>query len=400
MTLEYERTLLIVDDEPDILDAVERLLRKEYRVLTAQTPDEARAILAENAVQVVFSDQRMPNESGVEFLSGLRQSHPDVVRVLLTGYSNIDHVIDAINEGNVYRYVSKPWDPAEFRVLLEQCFEYWESRRERELLVEELQAANEKLEAQNALLNANNEALKTLDRMKTVFMEVVSHELNTPVAVILGYTFLLNRELSQLENEVVQKAIRGIGTSGERLKNISSRIFQMLASDAPDPNEMEDIDLREFFEEIREDVHPFLHKRSQRLVLNLPEGSHLRGDRAKLRDVFINLVMNAIKFSYDGQEIVIEARIEGGAVVTTVSDQGIGISEEDRAQVFDAFFSTFDSRYHSSGDFEFGKRGIGLGLSVARHFAAMHGGEISVESDRPGGSRFSVRLPQDAAESG
>ena len=134
----YERTVLIVDDELDILESVERLLRKEYRVLTAQTPNEARAIVGRETVHVVLSDQRMPTESGVQFLAGLRRTNPDIVRVLLTGYSNINHVIDAINQGHVYRYVTKPWDPSEFKILVAQCFERWESRKMQQMLVDQL----------------------------------------------------------------------------------------------------------------------------------------------------------------------------------------------------------------------------------------------------------------------
>lgn len=391
------RTLLIVDDEADILDAVERLFRKDYEVLTAQSVDEAHEILESNHPQVVLSDQRMPTRSGVEFLAELRIEHPEMVRVLLTGYSNIDHVIDAINQGHVYRYISKPWEPAELRVIVEQCFDYWDSRREREQLVNRLREANVKLADRNEQLEEANEDLKTLDRMKSVFMEVVSHELNTPIAVILGYAFLLRRELDDVENDVVTKALNGIDTSGERLKNISSRIFKMLSDDRPQTLALEELDLNEFFDELREHVSPFLEKREQALRTSIDgDAAMIRADRAKLHDIFFNLVMNAIKFSYDGQEIEIEVKARGDDdILATVTDRGIGIHEEDISQIFDAFFSTFNSQYHSSGDFEFGKRGIGLGLSVAQRFAQMHSGDITVESQKGGGSSFSVRLPRD-----
>lgn len=398
---QWQPTLLIVDDEPDILDAVERLFRKDYRILTAQTPDVAFDTLSREDVQVCLSDQRMPTMPGVEFLAELRKSHPDIVRVLLTGYSNIEHVIDAINEGHVYRYVSKPWDPAEFKIIVSQCFDYWSARREREQLVTKLQHANTQLADQNRLLSEKNEELKTLDRMKNVFMEVVSHELNTPIAVILGYAFLLRREFSDNESVVVTKAVTGIESSGNRLKNISSRIFKMLAEDAPQALALEEIGLQDFFEHLHEQVQPFLKKRSQTLKAHVAPGAEtVRADRAKLYDVFLNLLMNAIKFSYDGQAIEIAARPgeDENSVVTTVTDTGIGVSEEDRDQIFDAFFSTFESQYHSSGDFEFGKRGIGLGLSVAKRFTEMHGGRITVASTRGGGSTFAVNLPRDPAD--
>ncbi len=395
MAEEQQKTILVVDDEPDILASVVRLLRKDYRVLTAETPDEARALLQREPVHVALSDQRMPMETGVQFLTTLREEHPDIIRVLLTGYANIDDVIDAINEGHVYRYVSKPWDPQEFKIIVSQCIERWESKRNEERLIEELREANEKLAEQNRALSAHNEALKSLDRIKSVFMEVVSHELNTPVAIILGYSYLLRREFDETENGILDKAIRGIGSSGERLKSISSRIFKMISTEVPSPESLQEVELREFFEGLREKVSPFLEKREQELAISFDDGDTvLLGDRAKLLDVFLNLVMNAIKFSYDGATIEIEVAPGDEEVVVVVKDAGIGINSEDLAQIFDAFFSTFDSLHHSSGAFEFGKRGIGLGLSVARRFVEMHGGTISVESTQPGGSEFTVRLPR------
>lgn len=394
-----ERTFLVVDDEPDILDAIKRLFRKDYRVLTARTAAKALEIVEAEPVQVVMSDQRMPRMSGIEFLAQLRETHPDIVRVLFTGYSNIDHVIDAINEGHVYRYISKPWQPAELKLFVAQAFEQYDSRRERALLLSRLQQANTRLEEQNAELSTANEELKLLDKMKNVFMEVVSHELNTPIAIILGYVFLLRKELDGDASAITRKALAGIDSSAMRLKGISKSIFKMLSEEGPASNlTIERLSVPEFVEDVRRQVEPFLEKRAQHLAVEIaPQADFIEADREKLIDVFVNLIMNAIKFSHDGQTIAM--RIEPAAehrdaLLFVVEDEGIGISEEDLAQIFDAFFSTFKSRNHSSGSFEFGKRGIGLGLSVAKRFAEMHGGSIDVESRQGEGSRFTVMLPR------
>lgn len=395
-----QHTFLVVDDEPDILDAIQRLFRKDYRVLTARTAQQALDIVEQEDVQVVMSDQRMPRMSGIEFLAKLHQTRPDIVRVLFTGYSNIDHVIDAINEGHVYRYISKPWKPAELKLFVAQAFEYYESRRERAELLERLQQANERLEDQNAMLSSANEELKILDRIKNVFMEVVSHELNTPIAIILGYVFLLRKELDGKYGKVTDKALSGIDSSAMRLKSISNRIFKMLSEEGPASTlDLEQLAIADFIEGVRTQVEPFLDKRHQSLEVDIAGGiDEIRADREKLTDVFLNLIMNAIKFSHDGQTIQLRIAPAGERqqmVEFCVEDQGIGISEEDLAQIFNAFFSTFESRHHSSGDFEFGKRGIGLGLSVAKRFTEMHGGSIDVHSTEGQGSRFTVRLPRD-----
>ncbi len=394
------RTFLIIDDEPDILDSIQRLFRKQYRVLTAQTVDEALSLLETEEIQVVMTDQRMPRTSGVEFLAELRKLYPGIVRVLLTGYSNIDHVIDAINEGHVYRYISKPWNPAELKLFVAQAFEYYESRRERELLVEELREINEKLEDRNVALSKANEELKILDRMKNVFMEVVSHELNTPVAVITGYEFLLNRELDEDGmSGVTAKALSGIGNSARRLKDISARIFKMLNTDsARVALNLERFEAHELVDDLLSNVEPFLTKRNQELEVDLDDApSEILADREKLVDVLVNLTVNAIKFSYDGATIDLSIEVDSKHsdwLLISVRDEGIGVSAEDIEQIFSPFFSTFSSQYHSSGDFEFGKRGIGLGLTVARRFTEMHGGDITVESAEGEGATFTVSLPR------
>lgn len=391
-------TFLVIDDEPDILDAIARLFRKEYRVLTAQSVDEAWDLIAEHDVQVVMSDQRMPKMSGIEFLAELRKTHPHIVRVLFTGYSNISDVINAINEGHVYRYISKPWKPVELRVFVAQAFEHYRAQRERDELLQQVSATNAQLEQRNAELSAANEELKMLDRVKNVFIEVVSHELNTPIAIIFGYTFLLRKELGDDLSLVATKALSGIDSSAVRLKNIANRIFKMLGEGgAGVALDLEWIDLRKFAHSLRDQLEPFLQKRSQTLEISIdPEAHGVMADEDKLNDMCLNLLMNAIKFSYDDQSICMDIGpdMDNPEYLTiTVRDSGIGIPDEDVTQIFDVFFSTFNTGHHSSGQFEFGKRGIGLGLAVAKRFAEMHGGYIKVDSKEGRGSLFSVCLP-------
>lgn len=386
--MHYERACLIVDDEQEILDSVRRICRNEdFTVYTAKSPAEGLELLRNHDIQVVLSDQRMPETSGIEFLAMLRSQYPDIVRVLITSYSNVEHFVDAINKGHVYRYVSKPWDPHELRIILRQCFERWEGRAERSTLMKELEQRNQEL-------LQKNEELKTLDRVKNVFMEVVSHELNTPTAVILGYAHLLRRELSDTENPVVSKAVEGIDHGGKRLKNIAHRMFQLVDDETTSPLDVEEINLKEFLDALHQEVGPFLQRRGQTLHVSCDDDAVVTADRGKLQDILVNLVMNAIKFSPDDYTITLDAEVTSQHVVFSVTDDGIGINEADLDQIFHPFFSTFDSKYHSSGDFEFGKRGMGLGLSIARRFAEMHGGKIEALSIDDNGTRFVVTLPK------
>ena len=122
-TEQSRQTLLIVDDEPNILAALTRLFRREeFNILTAQSPTEAFEHLAKQSVQVILSDQRMPEMSGTEFFARVRQLYPDTIRIVLTGYTDLDSVTDAINRGAIYKFLTKPWDGDILREQIREAF--------------------------------------------------------------------------------------------------------------------------------------------------------------------------------------------------------------------------------------------------------------------------------------
>ncbi|HJW01863.1 MAG TPA: EAL domain-containing protein [Azospira sp.] len=117
------QTLLLVDDEPNILHALSRLLRREgYAILTASSTTEAFELLAKHPIQVVISDQRMPEMLGTEFFGRVRQLYPETMRILLTGYTDLEAVASAINQGGVYKFITKPWDDDQLRDLIREAF--------------------------------------------------------------------------------------------------------------------------------------------------------------------------------------------------------------------------------------------------------------------------------------
>ena len=122
-------TLLLLDDEENILNALKRSLRREgYRILTATDAEQAFDILARNNVEVILSDQRIPGASGTEFLSKVKELYPDTVRMMLSGYTDLDAVTDAINRGAIYKFLMKPWKDAELREQIHEAFRTYKSR--------------------------------------------------------------------------------------------------------------------------------------------------------------------------------------------------------------------------------------------------------------------------------
>jgi len=149
MTLERPKKLkiLVVDDEPDNLDLLYRTFRRDFNVLKADSGVNALQVLAaEGEVAVIISDQRMPEMKGTEFLSKTVPQFPDTVRIILTGFTDIEDLVEAINAGQVYKYITKPWDPGELKAVVQRAAETYDLLKQR---TEELRRAH----AQMALLS-------------------------------------------------------------------------------------------------------------------------------------------------------------------------------------------------------------------------------------------------------
>ncbi|TWU16334.1 response regulator [Allorhodopirellula heiligendammensis] len=128
-------SILIVDDEPDVLFSLTGLLRRDFQVFTAKSGAEAMKVMAEQDVHVIMTDQRMPSMTGTELMGKVRAEHPDAVRIIFTGYADTRAVVDAINSGELYRYISKPWDPDDLiEVLRDAAQKYNETIAEAKLL--------------------------------------------------------------------------------------------------------------------------------------------------------------------------------------------------------------------------------------------------------------------------
>lgn len=138
--------ILYLDDEENNLQAFKATFRRDYKIFLAISAEEGRAILSKEEVDIIITDQRMPEETGVEFLASIIPTHPDPIRILLTGYTDIQAVIDSINKGQVYHYLTKPWEEDYLRTVIKNAFEIYTLRRENAKLTQELLKANDQLE--------------------------------------------------------------------------------------------------------------------------------------------------------------------------------------------------------------------------------------------------------------
>ncbi|SRR5579883_2384597 len=164
-----KQKILVVDDEPDNLDLLYRTFRKDFNVFKADSGISALEVLAaEGEVAVIISDQRMPEMKGTEFLSKTVPQFPDTVRIILTGFTDIEDLVEAINAGQVYKYITKPWDPSELKAVVQRAAETYDLLKQR---TEELRRVNAQMSLLTVLVQiAQQTSLEaTLNPIATVF---------------------------------------------------------------------------------------------------------------------------------------------------------------------------------------------------------------------------------------
>lgn len=201
-----ERVLLIVDDEANVTSSLKRLLRGDgYRILTADSGKQGLELLAVNRVGVIISDQRMPEMTGVEFLRRVKDLYPETIRIVLSGYTDLQSITDAINEGAIYRFLTKPWEDDQLQDTVREAFQRYELKQENTFLAHEIERANRELSQINRELE-QRVAEKTREINQNVNMLRVSQEIleHLPTAVIGvdedGLIVMANRRANALLN--------------------------------------------------------------------------------------------------------------------------------------------------------------------------------------------------------
>ncbi len=248
-------------------------------------------------------------------------------------------------------------------------------------------------------LQATNTKLTEANRLKGAFIEVASHELNTPVSVVLGMIELWKMTLAPDAALRERQWVDRIGAAAQRLARTVERMLKLVRSGEFGRSlEREPVAIEPLLRRTIDELAPYLELRGQTVVLDVePNLGPIEADRDKLADALVNLLANAIKFTPDGGTIRIGAAAEPDWIRVHVRDEGVGVPPADQQYLFEPFFTGFDTLRHSSGDYQFRKRGIGLGLWLVKTFVELHGGRVEVTSTPGQGSTFSLLLPRSSA---
>ena len=371
--------VLLVDDEPANGRAVRRALAEQCRVLTAESGADALALMAQEPVAVVIADQRMPGMSGAEFLGETVVRYPRVIRIVLTGYTDVDTVLEAINRGHVYHFLTKPWEPRELRQVVHRGLERFEAAAERARLQGELR---------DACARAQREA-----EQQTRLLALAAHELGTPLHILLNAIALLRDTAIppaaapwiEAAERATEWLVCGVGQMQDAVR-LRDRRFPL----RPERLALVPL-LRGAVADLRAAA---CDRRLDTDVGAIAGPLAVHADPRWLRHAVDALLSNAVRFTADGGWVRATARRSDGWTDITISDGGIGIAPEHLADLFEPFSSAGgDLLLHGSGRFAFGARGLGLGLAAVRCIAEAHGGTV-VAASMPGtGSAFTIRLP-------
>lgn len=410
--------LLIVDDEEEVLKSMRRLFRKAYSVHVAKNADEGFEILKNNTIHVIISDQRMPVTTGTEFLTKVKRLYPDIVRLILTGYSDIEAVISAINDASIFRYMTKPWSPEKVEAAVEEAFAFHETLKnrnlhlpvfdetieveakfaestskilvanaelqqlyeEKEQLIRQLNQKIEELQVAEEKLHIAKKDAEKASRAKSEFLTHMSHELRTPLNGIMGFVQILQNKESYSGHG--PEAINTIERCAEHLLGMVDDLLDIARIEANKTDITEsDIHLYQFLEYLTESFMMRAKEKQLNFVYEFDENipDIVRTDEKRLRQILFNILGNAVKFTIEG---VIRFKVSylNGKCVFEISDTGIGIPEEEINNIFLPFYRIKNTEYYTEG--------AGLGLAITQQLVHLLKGEMTIRSRCGEGTHF------------
>jgi signal transduction histidine kinase len=414
--------ILYIDDEKQNLSGFKYVFNKQYVIHLAISADEGWEILHQHPIKVIITDQRMPKTTGIQFLEKAAQKFPLIYRIILTGYTDVQDIIAAINQGKIFQFIRKPWDKDEVKVIIDNAIKLFDLTQHNTDLLQALQNKNKELEDINhtleikvaertkaledhkknleltiqkrtAQLEAAKEKAEESDRLKSAFLANVSHEIRTPMNAIVGFSELLvTEELSN--NEKVEFKDQIILNSNSLLRLIDdiidiSRIEADQISIVYENHNLNQIltELQTIYNEQKVSIG----KEDIELIIDIPKDQTLTilTDKIRLHQILSNLIGNAFKFTDKGYikfgyEMVLEKN--SPELRFYVEDTGMGIPEEAQNYIFERFRKV---------DVNIQKifRGTGLGLFICKNLVKKFGGKIWIESEPDKGSKFFFQIP-------
>jgi signal transduction histidine kinase len=397
----FKYSILYVDDEEINLRVFKSTFEDEFDVYTAISGAEGLKIFQDKKIDLIITDQRMPEMTGVEFLKHVLEHNPEPNRILLTGFSDIEALSSAVNDGKIYQYINKPWDESELKPVIYQALESYYLKRENQNLTQTLKekniSLNQEVEEKNKALEQLHKSEKELriakekaeesDRLKTSFLNNMSHEIRTPLNGIVGFAELVCEDDITLEDR--KTFSRYISQNSRDLLNIIQNIVQLSKIES---GMMKCIPVEVNCNEIFEQLYTEYKERFAQKGLKITFDCMLKEDekdvvldKEKTYEILQQLLDNALKFTEEGG-VSLRGYIQDNQLHIIIKDSGIGISPEYHSLVFERFRKLEKNTQKLY-------RGNGIGLSIALGYTKMLDGTIDLVSEESKGSKFTLVLP-------
>jgi two-component system, sensor histidine kinase and response regulator len=358
--------ILYLDDEEHNLKSFKAIFRHDYSVYTALTTQEAFNIVEKHRPNIVFSDQRMPRMTGVEFFSKLKDIYPEGIRILLTGYADVNNVIESINKGHVYRYLTKPWSEDEIRLAIENGYELYQTRLELKNKMKHLERTNEELNR---------------------FIYSASHDLRSPIVSALG---LLDVAKMEIDDPGTNEYLDMIKDSVLRMDGYIQNIIKFYQNRGKN-EEITEVDFAGLYAEVLEDLRSYMELKKIKVTADIQQSRPFLTDGFRLRIILNNLISNALKFQREDETnafVHIAFTQNEKESVISVKDNGMGFSPEYKDKIYKMFFRG-TSKVH----------GTGMGLYIVKEAVRSISGQIEVRTEPGKGTEFIVTVPDLVPES-
>jgi signal transduction histidine kinase len=388
-----KQTIICVDDEEIILEAIQEQLQstfgKEYNIETSDSGEDALEFFKElldegQQIPVIISDYIMPGMKGDELLKEIHKLSPESLKILLTGQASIEGISNAINNAQLYRFISKPWDKNDLVLTVKEAVKSFLQERKIRQQNKELLELNASLEEQVA---QRTEELREANAAKDKFFSIIAHDLKSPFNALLGLSdaMLENWEVFEDENklEFVQDIHDASKNTYALLQNLLEWSRSQIGSLQINPEVFNPVEL------VNENIMVLKqHADTKQISITNKINNEVlcQADKNMISTVFRNLISNAIKFTNPQGNITITGCTKNEYHEFSVTDNGIGMNEKTKDDLF-----KLNSKTQRAGTSE--ESGTGLGLLLCKEFVEKNGGEIAVTSKENEGSTFSFTLP-------
>jgi signal transduction histidine kinase len=349
--------VLYIDDEENNLEAFKASYRRQYEIYTATSAEAGLKILQNVEIHVIISDQKMPKMTGVEFFQSIIKIYPDPIRLLLTGFTDIEALAGAVNEGEIYRYLTKPWVDADLHSSLRSAYEAYRTKVDLRNKVAELEKVNDELNR---------------------FIYSISHELRAPLVSVIGIVNLVKMENMYNSSGEYWSLVE---TCSNKLDYYIQKTLQYYKN-SKTISETVNIDFKDLVKELI-DIYAYTDKETQ-FIVNIDQKIPFKGDLFRIEVILGNLISNAIKYqkvTEINKKVIIDVLVGQELVEISITDNGMGILNDHLEKIFTQFFK---SKIH---------HGSGLGLFIVKEALNKINGRIAVSSDIDYGTTFTITIP-------